>query len=210
MKGRRYDVTTKTRYSEPKKRRKKVVADDSWKAPAMFSDKRSDICYAAIKSVDKIARDLETKWGIGKLEELAPPKLAVAFEQARQNFSDAALGDDHNYLVQKANNLIQGWKAVEAYAIKNGNNPGDADVWYAIAPPDAGGHKFAIVKHEADTAAVDRTEYPKVYSLDEIARIIKAFETDMISKTKELFPDARITNIMPTKGKVILDDEIPF
>jgi hypothetical protein len=200
MKGRRYDVTTKTRYSEPKKSRKKVVADDSWKAPAMFSDKRSDICYAAIKSVDKVARDLETRWGIGKLEELAPPKLAVAFEQARQNFSDAALGDDHNYLVQKADNLIQGWKAVEAYAIKNGNNP----------PPDAGGEKFAIVKHEADTAAVDRTEYPKVYSLDEICRIIKAVETDMIAKTKELFPDARITNIMPSTKKVILDDEIPF
>lgn len=176
----------------------------------MFSDKRSDICYAAIRSVDKVARDLEMKWGIGKLEELAPPKLAVAFEQARQNFSDAALGDDHNYLVQKADNLIQGWKAVEAYAVKNGNTPGDADVWYAIAPPDAGGDKFAIVKHAADTAAVDRTEYPKVYSLDEICRIIKAVETDMIAKTKELFPDARITNIMPSTKKVILDDEIPF
>ena len=203
-------MTTKTRYSEPKKRRKKVVADDSWKAPAMFSDKRSDICYAAIRSVDKVARDLEMKWGIGKLEELAPPKLAVAFEQARQNFSDAALGDDHNYLVQKADNLIQGWKAVEAYAIKNGRTPADEEVWYAIAPPDAGGDKFAIVKHAADTAAVDRTDYPRVYSLDEIARIIKAVETDMIAKTKEIFPDAKITKITPTTGKVTLDDEIPF
>ena len=203
-------MPAKTRYSEPKKSRKKVVADDSLKAPPMWSDKRSDICNAAVNSVDKIARDLEMRWGIGKLEELAPPKLAVAFEQARQNFNDAANGDDHNYLVQKADNLIQGWKAVEAYAIKNGRKPGDAEVWYAIAPPDAGGDKFAIIKNAADSAAVDRTEYPKVYTLDEIARIIKAFETDMISKTKELFPDARITNIMPSTKKVILDDEIPF
>jgi len=199
-----------SRYSAAKKNRKTDVADDSWKAPTMFSDKRSDICNAAIRSVDKVARDLEMKWGIGKLEELAAPKLAVAFEQARQNFNDAANGDDHNYLVQKADNLIQGWKAVEAYAIKNGNSPDDAEVWYAIAPPDAGGDKFAIVKHAADAAAVDREKYPKVYTLDEIARIIKAIETDMISKTKELFPDARITKITPTKGKVILDDEIPF
>ena len=203
-------MPAKTRYSAPKKNRKKVVADDSWKAPLMWSDKRSDICNAAVASVDKVARDLEMRWGIGKLEELAPPKLAVAFEQARQNFNDAANGDDHKYLVQKADNLIQGWKAVEAYAIKNGRNPGDAEVWYAIAPPDAGGDKFAIIKHAADSASVDRTEYPKVYTLDEIARIIKAFETDMISKTKELFPDARITNIMPSTKKVILDDEIPF
>ena len=79
-----------------------------------------------------------------------------------------------------------------------------------IIVPDAGGEKFAIVKHEADTAAVDRTEYPKVYCLDEICRIIKAVETEMIAKTKEIFPDAKITKITPTKGKVTLDDEIPF
>ena len=76
-----------SRYSAAKKKQKIDVAGDSWKAPAMWSDKRSDICNAAIRSVDKIARDLEMKWGIGKLEELAPPKLAVAFEQARQKCS---------------------------------------------------------------------------------------------------------------------------
>jgi len=32
----------------------------------------------------------------------------------------------------------------------------------------------------------------------------------MIAKTKEIFPDAKITKITPTKGKVKLDDEIPF
>tara|TARA_R110001606_G_scaffold56420_2_gene136827 strand:- start:1982 stop:2614 length:633 start_codon:yes stop_codon:yes gene_type:complete len=210
MKGRRYDVPAKTRYSAAKKKQKIDVAGDSWKAPAMWSDKRSDICNAAIRSVDKIARDLEMKWGIGKLEELAPPKLAVAFEQARQNFSDAANGDDHNYLVQKADNLIQGWKAVEAYAIKNGRTPADEEVWYAIAPPDAGEYNFAIVKNGADAASVDREKYSKVYTLDEICRIIQKFETDMIAKTKKLFPNATITKISTSNNKDISNDEIPF
>lgn len=202
-------MPVESRYNKVKRTRKHSDAEESWKAPAMWSDKRSEVVRAAVNSVDKIARDLECKWGIGKLEELAPPKLAVAFEQARQNFSDAANGDDHNYLVQKANNLIEGWKALERSALKNGRNPADEDVWYAIAPPDVGGKAFAIVKHSSDAAAVDRNKYPRVYSLDEVARILAKFEIPLIEEIKTVFPNSKVTKI-GSNSKDDFNDPIPF
>ena len=94
-----------SKYARIKRKPKISTADDRFAAPAMFSDNRHDTVCAAINSVDQKARQLEQHWGIGKLERLAAPKLAVAFEQARQNFQDACQGDDSNYLTQKANNL---------------------------------------------------------------------------------------------------------
>ena len=203
-------MPVRSRYNKVKKQRKNDDAEEQWFAPAMWSDKRSEICRAAVNSVDKVARDLEQRWGIGKLEELASPKLAVQFEQARQNFSEAANGDDHNYLVQKADNLITGWKALEAQAIKNGHSPDDAEVWYAIAPEDVGEYTFAIVKNGSDAAVVDREKYPRVYSLDEVARIIHNFENSMIRKAKEVFPNSTITKIGDSTNKEPPNDPIPF
>lgn len=199
-----------SRYNKVKRTRKKDDAEETWTAPAMWSDNRSEICRAAVNAVDKVARDLENKWGIGKLQELASPGLAVKFEQARQNFSEAANGDDHNYLVQKADNLIAGWKALERQAIKNGFSPTDAEVWYAIAPEDQGEYKFAIVKHASDAAAVDRDAHPRVYTLDEIARIISHYETSMLVKAKEIFPNSEITKFGDNTNKEPPNDPIPF
>lgn len=203
-------MPVRSRYNKVKRQRKNDDAEEQWFAPAMWGDKRSEICRAAVNSVDKVARDLEQRWGIGKLEELASPKLAVQFEQARQNFSEAANGDDHNYLVQKAENLIKGWKALEAQAIKNGHSPDDAEVWYAIAPEDVGEYTFAIAKNGSDAAVVDRDKYPRVYTLDEVARIIHNFENSMIRKAKEVFPNSTITKIGDNTNKEPPNDPIPF
>lgn len=202
----------KSRYAKVKRNPKKSTAGESYTAPAMYGDNRSETVRAAINSVDQVARTLEQRWGIGKLERLAPPKLAVAVEQARQNFSAAAQGDDSNYLVQKANNLIEGWKALEKVALKNGHKPADAKVWYFVAPEDAGGKPYAIVDHASDTAAVDMDAVERVYSLDEICRIIKQFESTklgtMTAAVKDHFPNAKITKTKHQKENP--NDPIPF
>lgn len=188
----------------------KSGADDPWYAPAMYSDKRAAECYAAITSVDTVARELEQKWGIGKLEALATPQLAVEFAQARANFNEAANGDDVKYLVQKANNMIAGLKALEQQAISRGHKPSDAEAWYAVAPPDVGEYAFAIVRDASDAVAVDREVYPRVYTLDEVARIISHYETSMLKKAKEVFPNSQITKIGSNDKKDDPNDPIPF
>ena len=195
------------RYNRIKRKRKIDDAEERFSVSAMWGDSRAEICRAAVNSVDAVARELEMKWGIGKLEELASPKLAVKFEQARQNFSEACQLDDSDYLVQKANNLITGWKKLETTAIEAGHKPGEAEVWYGIAPPDCDEYNFAIVKWGSDAANIDRDKYPIVYTLDEVCRIIKSFQRPLLEAAKTEFKDSKIVNIK-TGGN--LNEEIPF
>ena len=58
--------------------------------PEMYqSQEKVSVIHASINSVDKVARDIEQRWGIGKLEKLCDPALATRFEQARQNLNYA-------------------------------------------------------------------------------------------------------------------------
>lgn len=200
-------MPVKGRYSRVKRNLKKDDAGESFSVSAMWGDSRSETCRAAVNSVDAVARELEMKWGIGKLEELAAPNLAVKFEQARQNFSEACQLDDSEYLVQKANNLITGWRKLETTAIQAGHKPGSAEVWYGIAPEDCDEYNFAIVKWPSDAANIDRDKYPIVYSLDEVCRIIKSFQQPLVEAAKTTFKDSKIIDIK-TGGN--LNDPIPF
>lgn len=201
------------RYNRVKRNAKKSKdAEDSWSPPPMWSDKRQSVCIAAVNSVEEVARHLEQTWGIGKLERLASPELAVKFEQARQNFSDAANGDDTEYLVLKANNLIKGWKALERHALNNGHtpHPPDAGIWYAIAPEDVGGYTFAFIKDSADAFCVDMKSASRIYTLDEICRIVASWENqwEAVRAVKDHFPKSTITAIRPKEE--LIEDEIPF
>jgi hypothetical protein len=200
-------MPVKGRYSRVKRNLKKDDAEESFSVSAMWGDSRAETCRAAVNSVDAVARELEMKWGIGKLEELAAPNLAVKFEQARQNFSEACQLDDSEYLVQKANNLITGWRKLETTAIEAGHKPGSAEVWYGIAPEDCDEYNFAIVKWGSDAAAIDRDKYPIVYTLDEVCRIIKSFQQPLVEAAKTTFKDSKIIDIK-TGGN--LNDKLPF
>jgi len=199
----------------------KARGEDAWYPPAMWSDSRYAIVRAAMDSVDEVARRLEQRWGIGRLERLAPPDLAVKFEQARQNLNDAANNDDHNYLVQKANNMIAGWNALERFAEKNGHQPADERIWYAIAPDNAGGKPYAIIQDSGVAKLVDPESVSRTYTLDELCRIINFWEENspLVKSVKDVFPGAEIQSIKPKEEKdgksskkqdTFFDDEIPF
>lgn len=207
----------KGRYSRTKATPKRDK-EDTWFAPNMWGDSRYPIVKAALDSVDEVARTFEQRWGIGRLERLAPPELAVKFEQARQNFNYACSEqDDHNYMVQKANNLIAGWKALERAAEKNGHKPADPRVLYFRAPDDLDGKPYAIVEQSGDYKLVEPDTVKRIYSLDEICRIIQFWEekNELANAVKDTFIGSSITSIKPLPEKKVskeefFDDEIPF
>lgn len=208
----------KGRYSRTKGRTKrKDDGEDKWFAPAMWGDRRYPIVKAALDSVDEVARTLEQRWGIGRLQRIAPPELAVKFAQATENFNEACNQDDHNYMVQKANNLIAGWKALERTAEKNGFSPADPKVWYFRAPDDQDGKPYALVEDSGDYKRIEPDTVTRIYTLDEVCRFIKFWEekNELVNKVKDTFPGATVTSIKPKEDKdgkkePFYDDEIPF
>ena len=207
------------RYSRTKAKPKRDDKD-TWFSPPMWADHRYKIIQAAINSMDEVARRIEQRWGIGRVERLASPALAVKFAQAQQNFAEACNQDDHKYLVQKCENLIKGWEALERYAEKQGHKPSDPRIWYIRAPDDCDGKPYALIENSGDHKLVDPESVTRTYTIDEICRFIKFWEekNDLVNAVKDTFHGAHVTSIKPTEEKnngkdkdgTFFDDEIPF
>ena len=163
----------------------------------MDATKRYEVHEAVVATLEDVAWSLVQRWGKGKLERLASPQLAVAFQQAKQNYEKAVQDDDINYIAQKAKNLIQGWQALEKYAKKQGHKPEPSKVWYAIAPIEINAFTYAIVKDQSDMQFVDKDSADRVYTLDEIAWILHKFEKNNKAATeiKDLFAGSEIRGI---------------
>lgn len=193
-------------------------------------NKRYEVHEAIVATLEDVALRLVQRWGRGKLERLASPQLAVAFQQAKQNYEKATLDNDVKYIAQKAKNLIQGWQALEKYAKQQGHKPEPSKVWYAIAPIECDAFTYAIVRDQSDMQFVDKESADRTYTLDEIARILHKFEDNNKAATeiKDLFAGSEIvgTGYYDKYGQEIikgdkknekekdryadLDDEIPF
>ena len=167
-----------------------------------------DQIHGALKPVDAVARDMEVKWGVGRLQELVSPETAAKFEAARAKL-DVAIHDNNVALVIKRASIMErGWKALEKEAIDAGHKPAPPEIWFAHAPEEDGQGKvsFAIAKDNT-AATLAQTDVP-VYTVQEIARIVRAWRSEFDSHhAKKVFPGAEVVSIT---GEEIFEDEIPF
>ena len=173
--------------------------------PDMYNHEgKSQIINAAVKSLDAVARDAEVRWGIGKLESLADPELAVRFEQARVRLNAALNGDDVNEVVARCKDMIRGWKILEKRVSDAGHKPAEFRVWYHKADD---GRKYAFVQDPADARLVDKDAV--AYTLDEIARLIdNKYQT--INNVKDLWPGAEVESSKPKTTAKEFNDDVPF
>lgn len=171
--------------------------------PQMYEEEeKAAVIRASLKSVDKVARDMEQRWGIGKLEQLASPALTTRFEQARQNLNHALGQESVSEVVAKAEDMIRGWKIIEKKVLEAGHKPECEKVWHMVNDE---GKKYAFVNDSSDHVYFDKET--TVISMEEVLRIIEAHYKELYLDVKTHFPEAEITKI--TK-KEKLDDELPF
>ena len=171
--------------------------------PQMYEEEeKAAVIRASLKSVDKVARDMDQRWGIGKLEQLASPALTTRFEQARQNLNHALGQESVSEVVSKAEDMIRGWKIIEKKVLEDGHKPECEKVWHMVNDE---GKKYAFVNDSSDHVYFDKDT--TVISMEEVLRIIEAHYKELYLDVKIHFPEAEITKI--TK-KEELDDELPF
>jgi hypothetical protein len=165
-----------------------------------------DQISGALKPLDAKAAELEARWGRGRLEELVSPDTAAKFEAAKAKLDVAIHDNDVAMVIKRAENLMRGWEALEREAIKLGNEPAPPEIWFCHAPAEDGRPevRFAIAKN-ASTANLAQTDLP-VYTLDEVARIIRAWRNQhLVHAVKDIWPDAEVTKLDD-----IDNQEMPF
>lgn len=176
-----------------------------------MSEAESKAWQAATAVLDRVAADVERRWGVGRLETLVGPELAAKFALAKEQCDEAISAGDLELATQKAAAVMRGYPVLEAEARARGHTESDTGVVWTVATP---GHAYAICLHTADCGAV-AAKFPDhaAISVLELLRLLEATQAGrIVVGAKETFPGARVTEIKPTKPAPdwSTGDAVPF
>ena len=177
------------------------------------ADPNAHAMAMALTPLDAVAREMESKWGIGRLPELVSEETAVRFGVARECLDQAIEAGDVPAVSQAAANLRKGWGVLDAEATAAGHKPFAPEAWaFQIGPT-----KAAVIQHGSSAKALDALDPGcAVYTLEEIGNMLHAFmgkEAPSLAAAKAVFPGAvaRVVDKPPESDfNEIIGDEIPF
>jgi hypothetical protein len=193
-------------------RHKKPPAPDrgiSREMTANYSREYSKV-QSALVDYDRVASEMERKWGVDRLPELVDAELRERFWQTVHRLNVAIDKNDPDEVRRHADAAARGWYALERAAMAAGALPPSGEGYDARIDET---RVLRVCRTIAD-ATVSQRERPDVVavSVEEIARIWKVWdERDIVATAKQLFPGSEILDAREKPdGKGALNDEIPF
>lgn len=143
---------------------------------------------AYMDEADKLASDMEAKWGCGRLRLLVGPELREKFDRQRYLFNQAVWHGELEGVRVQSQRMVNAWRALDQAAEAAGAAKLDPSIMevvldsgvVAVIVPDL--HHAQFVKRE--DRRID------VYTLDEIGRLLSNFPA--LAKIKESFPGAEV------------------
>lgn len=182
------------------------------------------VLQAYFEGVEEARREVETKWGVGRVELLAGDELRARWRRQCSSWVEAyraawdatfVTRDLLAAVTEKSAAMRRGYAALDAAAEHLGHRPIAPWVWECLL---ADGSVAAIVQTNAEASKVIADgRFLVVYTLAEIGNVISALP-DALRLAKQAFPGARF---MPPRFRDIADqlgagpwrpegDEIPF
>jgi hypothetical protein len=144
---------------------------------------------SVVDGVDHRCRELDRKWGIGRLPLLVDDELRARFRLQQQMFNDAICSGDEEQVALHGNAMRRGWDALDAAATAAGAEPLRPEVWETTLPDS--GEVVAIVRTDAEAYHVCRD--CEVYTLTEIGQLIEKLGS--IRKIKTSYPGATVAEV---------------
>ena len=133
---------------------------------------------AILGPLDRVATDMERKWGIGRLETLVPEEWAYKFHSAADKLNLAIAGRDMSGIRERAEIMRRGWIKLDELATEAGHQPWvEPDVWEVRSPK---GRIYAIARRELDESnRKTKSEGDVRYlTMAEVARVLDAWDDD--------------------------------
>lgn len=161
---------------------------------------------SALVELDKVAVDMERRWGVDRLRELASPELRERFDETLDRLNAAIGLRDVDGVEKHAAAMGRGWLALERAAKAAGARELDGRHWEA-ALPDGRVLCVAETRENAYKVSLDRPGCV-VLSMPEIAALFAIWDgKGLVEEALASFPGAQIVGVAE---KEELDDEIPF
>lgn len=193
-------------------KRREAPAREPIRAMSLDEMLRADAVAAALVPLDRVAADVERKWGPGRVEALVGAETAARFASARRRLDEAVASGVVEDVAKRAAVLMRGWQALDAEAAALGASPLPAGVVGATID----GTRYVVTMRDRDAAAPGLAlDGETVVSLPELLRVWRdrwsraAVSADA---AKAAFPGAVMTRVAAkgTEAEHGLDDEIPF
>jgi hypothetical protein len=166
----------------------------------------SYLIQSVLAGVDAVAKDMERKWGVGRLRLVVNDLLRAKFDRQKDLLDDAITANDAAQVEKHGSAMKRAYEALDRSATESGQKPMSPHVWELVVPST--GEVVALVRTEAE--AHHAAGRGTVYTLADIAQIIDALP-DAVSAVKAAWPTSRLT--VKTKPPPDWDnggDPIPF
>lgn len=168
-------------------------------------------CDYAVAPLDRLAEQMDRKWGIDRLPELVSVETAERYGSAMAKLNAAIEAQDVEETKLRAQVCMRGLAAMDREAEAVGAVPASPDVLEV----EIDGFHFGIMPDGRNwKAAQEARPDLQLFTLREIAVSLKAMRIDhpLIAETKAQFPGAEIVRIAERAGKINRnpEDEIPF
>ena len=160
----------------------------------------SDDARLVVEAHDLVAREMESKWGVDRLERLVDEALGKKFLTARDRFNEAIAAHNDERIQKLGAQMKRAWIALDEEATRTGAKQLD--------PND-----FWEMRHEQMTVRLVRSveEMPKEQPEGVVylaAEELLAFVPGTVLEIKRHFAGAKVTDMKPKDRTP--NDPIPF
>ena len=173
-------------------------------------------CDYAMAPMDRLATDMDRKWGIEQLPALVSPETALKYGKAIAHLNQCIQDADPAKCAAAAQNCIKGLNAMDAEATAAGHQPAAGAIWEHEIPGREGAEPFryAILADNAEwqTAKAERPDLT-FFTMQEVGIALQMkLATPLVMETKKHFPGANVTRIKPADpvNWAAGGDPIPF
>jgi len=162
-----------------------------------------------INCVDQRGREMDERWGFGRLPMLVPIDWAERFHAQLKLFNAAVWEFNSTLVRQHGNAMLRAYDRLDELAREAKGEQLPVDQWEFETEQGL----IILVRDLRDTCRAQRHgRQAQVWSLDEIASVIG--HHPILVATKNAFPGAQVVSVRPSRAaRDQLDDElsdIPF
>ena len=161
----------------------------------------------ALAPFDRMAIEMEHKWGVDRLVELVAPEMAAKYGSAMAKLNDAINAEDVEEVTLRVGVCMRGMAAMDQAATQAGAQPASDDVWLIQADGkqyglmrDGRGWRRAQEKHP-DVQLV--TEREMILAIEMYRQSVAGQTIDAV---KDSFPQAEVIKVKNTN----IEDDIPW
>lgn len=166
-------------------------------------------CDYALGPFDRMAVEMDRKWGVDMLVELVSPETAAKYGSAMAKLNAAIEAQDPAMVAARAAVCMRGMQAMDAEATEAGKQPASDDVWILAF----NGKQVGLLKNGRGWKKVAE-QHPDLQLVTEndVILALEAFEASKLGQMKAMiegsFPQAEVTRFVVKKEG--LEDELPF